>query len=138
LLLRRGSHAKWLGQGAATATVASKDGFTSTVFSQALDALDPSKLSVPPFLSQPRLSLGAVLVIALVAFLLGSLLRSLVGPTDFVLEAPTTDGVVDIRLLQALHPGRHWRPARRIVDFRLPRLFSKVEFMCAAVERGQV
>jgi len=76
-----------------------------------------------------------VLVVALVAFLCGSLLRSFLTPADFVLDTGSAGGSVDLKLLQALHPDRRWRQARRLFELRFPSLVSPSDIMCATVRK---
>ena len=80
-------------------------------------------------------SLSFVLVVALVAFLCGSLLRSFLTPADFVLDTGSAGGSVDLKLLQALHPDRRWRQARRLFELRFPSLVSPSDIMCATVRK---
>lgn len=81
-------------------------------------------------------SLGFVLVVALVAFLCGSLLRSLLTPADFVLDTGAAGGSVDLKLLSALHPDRRWRQARRLFELRFPSALSPSDIMCATVRKS--
>lgn len=86
-------------------------------------------------------SLSFVILVALVAFLCGSLLRSLLTPADFVLDLDTSaslngaGGTVDVKLLQALHPDRRWRQARRLFELRLPRFILDSDLMIASVKK---
>lgn len=62
--------------------------------------------------------LSFVLLVALISFLIGSLLRSLLSPNDYVfLTAPTSQ--VETALLDLLDPKRKWKYATRLVHVRL-------------------
>ncbi|GAA6017115.1 hypothetical protein JCM11491_003265 [Sporobolomyces phaffii] len=87
-----------------------------------------------------RYSLGFVVAVALIAFLLGSFLRSLLTPADYIIyhaapppppfgsssSEPSSSGpagvvargVVEQALLTAFDPDRRWREARRLVELR--------------------
>lgn len=74
--------------------------------------------------SGPRraFSLHFVIVVAIIAFLLGSFLRALLTPADFVLYASHSDKgttASDVALLSALE-ARRWRAARRLFEIKLP------------------
>lgn len=77
-------------------------------------------------------SLNALILVALVAFLLGSFLRSLLTPADFILYPRSTE--VDLPLLRALDPERRWKEARRILEFRLPFIWER-DIMLAVVKK---
>jgi hypothetical protein len=87
---------------------------------------------------RPQFSLPAVLLIALVAFLLGSLLRSLISPADFVYV------VTDARDLgaaaeQVKHAGlvtkaeEGWREIRRLLELKY--IVGGWDFQIAVVRR---
>ena len=78
--------------------------------------------------------LSVLLLVALIAFLFGSLLRSLLTPADFILY-PRPEGEVDMNLLAALEPHRRWRQARRLLEIRLP--FLRFDLMIASVRRAR-
>ena len=60
---------------------------------------------VPPPLLQRRYEFKTVLLVALLAFLIGSLLRSLISPADFVYDVGVEeDGAIDWKVV--LQPGR--------------------------------
>ncbi|GEM07581.1 lipid-binding START domain protein [Rhodotorula toruloides] len=66
-------------------------------------------------------TLSFVLLVALISFLLGSLLRSLLTPADYIIYRPITTAQqadVEHALLQAFDPARRWREARRLVELR--------------------
>ncbi|KAJ8294920.1 hypothetical protein OF846_001989 [Rhodotorula toruloides] len=66
-------------------------------------------------------TLSFVLLVALISFLLGSLLRSLLTPADYIIYRPVTSAQqadVEHALLQAFDPARRWREARRLVELR--------------------
>ncbi|GAA5822101.1 hypothetical protein JCM10212_005649 [Sporobolomyces blumeae] len=75
-------------------------------------------------------SLEFVLAVAIIAFLLGSLLRSLLTPADYIVYLPgsvpspaATDMATDTvekALLTAFDPRRRWREAKRLLELRSP------------------
>ena len=82
-------------------------------------------------LNTRQVSLWTLLVVALLSFLLGSLLRSMVGPADFVYLPPehvalsrsNADETTHWRELQRLVELNHrdrWREMKRLIEFRGP------------------
>jgi hypothetical protein len=69
--------------------------------------------------------LRAVILIALIAFLLGSLLRSLLSPSDFIYV------VTDVGSLEQVESG--WREIRRLVEVKY--LVGGWDFQIAVVRR---
>ncbi|GAA5994232.1 hypothetical protein JCM5350_001813 [Sporobolomyces pararoseus] len=78
-------------------------------------------------------SLGFVISIALIAFLLGSFLRSLLTPADYIIYHPISsqplstitpgtgtggESSVEKALLTAFDPHRHWKEAKRLIELR--------------------
>ncbi|GAA5990862.1 hypothetical protein JCM10908_000052 [Rhodotorula pacifica] len=66
-------------------------------------------------------TLSFVLVVAIISFLIGSLLRSLLTPADYIIYRPeSTAGHSDVEhaLLSALDVNRRWREARRLLELR--------------------
>ncbi|GAA6027757.1 hypothetical protein JCM8097_008019 [Rhodosporidiobolus ruineniae] len=66
-------------------------------------------------------TLHFVLLVAVISFLLGSLLRSLLTPADYIIYRPESaaqHGDVEQALLQAFDPHRRWREARRLLELR--------------------
>lgn len=61
-----------------------------------------------------------VLVVALVSFLVGSLLRSLLTPADYIIYRPLEEqgSNVERMVMQAFDPHRRWREARRLLELR--------------------
>ncbi|SCV67425.1 BQ2448_5036 [Microbotryum intermedium] len=87
--------------------------------------------------SEKHYSLSCVLVVAIISFLLGSLLRSLLTPADYIIYRPAdAEGQhVERALMQAFDTERPWREARRLIEVRLfPRLFNW-DYIVAAVKR---
>ncbi|SCZ93898.1 BZ3500_MvSof-1268-A1-R1_Chr6-3g08965 [Microbotryum saponariae] len=87
--------------------------------------------------SEKNYSLSFVLVVAIISFLLGSLLRSLLTPADYIIYRPAeAEGQqVERALMQAFDTERRWREARRLIEIRLfPRLFNW-DYIVAAVKR---
>lgn len=72
--------------------------------------------------------LSSVIVIALISFLLGSLLRSLLSPADFVYVARD---VQDMHEFGDEHSG--WRELRRLMELRY--IFGGWDFVVAVVRR---
>lgn len=71
---------------------------------------------------QQKYSLKFVIIVAIIAFLLGSFLRALLTPADFVLYASHSgkgSTASDVALLSALE-ARRWRAARRLFEIKLP------------------
>ncbi|GAA5830815.1 hypothetical protein JCM11251_001084 [Rhodosporidiobolus azoricus] len=72
--------------------------------------------------SRRSYTLSFVLLVGICSFLLGSLLRSLLTPADYIIYrsetavAAQTD--VENALLQAFDPNRRWREARRLLELR--------------------
>jgi len=90
------------------------------------------KDSVPPSVAsnsrplEPRLyPLSTVLVIALISFLLGSLLRSLLTPAEFIYLSS------DMNELEAGRDG--WREIKRLLEFK--RVFGGWDFLVGMVRR---
>lgn len=67
--------------------------------------------------------LSTVLIIALISFLLGSLLRSLLTPADFIYLSPDLNELGDDR----------WREIKRLVEFK--RIFGGWDFLIGIVRR---
>lgn len=78
-------------------------------------------------ISTPRQEypLRAVILIALIAFLLGSLLRSLLSPSDFIYV------VTDVGSMEQVEGG--WREIRRLVEVKY--LVGGWDFQIAVVRR---
>lgn len=72
--------------------------------------------------AQRTFSLQFVVLVAVIAFLLGSFLRALLSPADFVMytsHADKSSSATDVALLSALE-ARRWRAARRLFEIKLP------------------
>ncbi|GAA5885767.1 hypothetical protein JCM6882_007558 [Rhodosporidiobolus microsporus] len=67
-------------------------------------------------------TLSFVLLVGICSFLLGSLLRSLLTPADYIIyrseTAAAAQSDVENALLQAFDPNRRWREARRLLELR--------------------
>ncbi|GAA5880465.1 hypothetical protein JCM3774_005201 [Rhodotorula dairenensis] len=66
-------------------------------------------------------TLSFVLVVAIISFLIGSLLRSLLTPADYIIYRPEPiagHSDVEHALLSALDANRRWREARRLLELR--------------------
>ncbi|KAM0787368.1 hypothetical protein ACM66B_003454 [Microbotryomycetes sp. NB124-2] len=82
-------------------------------------------------------TLSFVLLVAVISFLLGSFLRSLLTPADYIIyntQQVSDHGQVERMLLQAFDPQRRWRAARRLLEIRLP-LVTNWNFIVAAVRK---
>lgn len=71
---------------------------------------------------------------ALIFFLLGSLLRSLLSPADFIIM-PDGSEASEARLLNILASHSQWREARRLVELRWPLWPRQWDLVVAAVRR---
>lgn len=116
-------------------TIASSAASVATVAAQATaPALAAS--------TAPRYSLTFVLIVAVIAFLLGSLLRSLLTPADYFIypESFLSDTAtsaadkykMERAIMQAIDPSRRWREARRLFEIR-SFFFSKWDLIVAVV-----
>lgn len=94
-------------------------------------------------LDAPLVSLWTLLTVALLSFLLGSFLRSLVVPADFVYLPPeggapnAGDGQTQWSELQRfleLNHREHWREMKRLIEFRGP--FGRWDVVLAVIRRG--
>ena len=81
-------------------------------------------------------TLSFVILVALISFLLGSLLRSLLTPADYIIYRNVQPGgqQVERALMQAFDPQRKWREAKRLIEVR-PLWFSSWDIIVAAVKR---
>lgn len=77
-----------------------------------------------------------VVLVAVISFLLGSFLRSLLTPADFIITSYGKDAgrsEVERALLQAFDPAHRWREAVRLLE--LPALLTGWDVVLAAVRR---
>lgn len=72
--------------------------------------------------------LSTVIIVALIAFLLGSLLRSLISPADFIYV------VSDLQEVDASSVGSHWREIRRLMELKY--IVGGWDFQIAVVRRN--
>lgn len=81
-------------------------------------------------------TLSFVVLVAVISFLLGSLLRSLLTPADYIIYTPRVDEGQQVErvLMQAFDPERRWREARRLLEIR-SFFFSQWDLIFAAVKR---
>lgn len=70
-----------------------------------------------------------VILVAVISFLIGSLLRSLLSPNDYVMFKNKHDAVA----LQALEPSRSWKYAIRLIHIHLP--IGRRDFVASLVEK---
>jgi len=90
-----------------------------------LPQLTPNALCVAQRVTVP---LYSAIVIALISFLIGSLLRSLLSPADFVYVARDAQ---DMHEFGDEHGG--WRELRRLMELRY--IFGRWDFVVAVVRR---
>lgn len=76
--------------------------------------------------------LAFVILIAVISFLLGSLLRSLLSPGDYIFFTRPLDSM-EAGLWELLNPQKKWKYAMRLLQVPLPG--SKRDFVAALVER---
>lgn len=76
-------------------------------------------------LGKKRFTLWAVIVIGLISFLIGSLLRSLISPADFIYV------VTDLKEAGEMRGG--WREVRRLVEVKY--IVGGWDFQIAVVRR---
>lgn len=93
-------------------------------------------------MNEKRFSLSALLIVALIAFLMGSLLRSLLSPADFVFLGQQT---TDIGVAEAIHGDKAadpdsshlqvgaWRELRRLIELKY--VFGGWDLQLAVVRR---
>ncbi|GAA6047003.1 hypothetical protein JCM3770_004146 [Rhodotorula araucariae] len=83
-------------------------------------------------------TLSFVLLVAIISFLLGSLLRSLLTPADYIIYRPESAAKhadVEHALLQAVDPHRRWRTGKRLVEVRTGWSGLSWDLIVAAVRR---
>ena len=73
----------------------------------------------------PRYPLSTVIVVALIAFLIGSLLRSMLSPADFVYVVSDVEEVEEVR--------SGWREIRRLLELKY--IVGGWDFQVALVRR---
>lgn len=100
-------------------------------------ASNTSTMSVIHSVTAPRFSLPTLIAAAIIAFLLGSLLRSLLSPADFIYVV-TDLGDVPAGVTRApggglgdVEPG--WREIKRLVELKY--VLGGWDFQIAAVRR---
>lgn len=73
-------------------------------------------------LTQRTCPFSAVIIVALTAFLIGSLLRSLLSPANFVLPDTSSDfsavAVVGLEVGHGAHPKEAWRELSRLFELK--------------------
>ncbi|KIO16653.1 hypothetical protein M407DRAFT_33697 [Tulasnella calospora MUT 4182] len=79
----------------------------------AVDTLLPRELALPRLYQ-----LHTIIIVAIIAFLFGSLVRSLASPADFIYFSSTSPDSDDA-LIGAVDPGAAgWREVRRLFEFK--------------------
>lgn len=76
--------------------------------------------------------LSFVLLVAVISFLMGSLLRSLLSPNDYVFFTKSASNV-DGAMLELLEPNRKWKYATKLFQIPVPGL--RRDFLAAVVEK---
>ena len=74
--------------------------------------------------------LSTVIIVALIAFLIGSLLRSLLSPADFIYVVSNVQEAEEANKVTA---GGGWREIRRLLEIKY--VFGGWDFQVAAVRR---
>ncbi|GAA5972951.1 hypothetical protein JCM21900_006489 [Sporobolomyces salmonicolor] len=94
----------------------------SSIVNATVPTADSSTFASGIVVARRTYSLGFVIAVAIIAFLLGSLLRSLLTPADYIIYRPDSAAQhgheVEQALLQAFDPNRRWREAKRLVELR--------------------
>ncbi|GAA5894812.1 hypothetical protein JCM5296_007589 [Sporobolomyces johnsonii] len=94
----------------------------SSIVNATVPTTDSSAFASRVAVARRTYSLGFVIAVAIIAFLLGSLLRSLLTPADYIIYRPDSAAPhghqVEQALLQAFDPNRRWREAKRLVELR--------------------
>ncbi|KAF9224120.1 hypothetical protein BS17DRAFT_780500 [Gyrodon lividus] len=85
----------------------------------------PSPTTTTPTTTAKTYTLATVLIIALIAFLIGSLLRSLLSPADFIYVVTDTQDAEEV--------GTGWREIRRLVEVKY--IVGGWDFQIAVVRR---
>lgn len=107
-----------------------------------LSRLSSTMITTSPVTDDPSTSarrtftLSFVILVAIISFLLGSLLRSLLTPADYIIYRPIEQqgGHIEQTLLAAFDQSRKYREAIRLLEFR-SFFFSKYDIILAAVKR---
>lgn len=81
---------------------------------------------------QRTYKLSFVILVAVISFLVGSLLRSLLSPGDYIFFTQSVDNV-ELALMELLEPNRKWKYAMRLLQIPLPG-FGR-DLVAAVVER---
>jgi hypothetical protein len=74
-----------------------------------------------------------VLLVAVISFLIGSLLRSLLSPNDYVFFTSSINNV-ESAMLELVDPTRKWKYATRFVHLHIP-WFNR-DLVASIVEKG--
>ncbi|BGP39600.1 hypothetical protein JCM10449v2_003551 [Rhodotorula kratochvilovae] len=108
----------------------------STIMTTTVDVTEPTPAGTVAV--RRTYTLSFVLLVAIISFLLGSLLRSLLTPADYIIYRPESAAQhadVEHALLQAVDPHRRWRTAKRLVELRTGWSGSSWDVIVAAVRR---
>lgn len=81
---------------------------------------------------QRTYKLSFVVLVGVISFLIGSLLRSLLSPGDYIFFTKNVDNV-ELALMELLEPNRKWKYAVRLLQIPIPGLSR--DLVAAVVER---
>lgn len=104
------------------------DLFTTTTIIQKGAAGTPGARTI----SERTYRISFVLLVAIISFLLGSLLRSLLSPGDYVLFPRKFDSM-ETAIWDVFNADKKWRFATRLVELPVP--WTKRDFVAALVDR---
>jgi hypothetical protein len=103
------------------------DLFTTTTVIQHGDKGHPGSKTT----TERTYRLAFVILIAIISFLLGSLLRSLLSPGDYIFFTRPLDSI-EAAVWELLNPQKKWKYAMRLLQFPIPGM--KRDFVAALVE----
>lgn len=103
------------------------DLFTATVVTQLGDRGQPGARTV----RERTYRLAFVILVAVISFLLGSLLRSLLSPGDYIFFTRPLDSM-EAAVWELLNPQKKWKYAMRLIQIPIPGI--KRDFVAALVE----
>ncbi|GAA5837944.1 hypothetical protein JCM9279_004073 [Rhodotorula babjevae] len=126
------------GTGALSGLLGTYQRIGSTIMATTVDVTETSPTGVVAV--RRTFTLSFVLVVAIISFLIGSLLRSLLTPADYIIyrpESASQHAAVEHALLQAVDPHRRWRTAKRLFELRTGWSGSSWDVIIAAVRREE-
>lgn len=101
--------------------------FTATTVIQHGDKGQPGSKTT----TERTYRLAFVILVAVISFLLGSLLRSLLSPGDYIFFTRPLDSM-EAAVWELLNPQKKWKYAMRLLQFPIPGM--KRDFVAALVE----